>query len=328
MPLCEKHPEIFSFENYSSENFEFCWYSIQARAFGRRLPWSAMVPFADCLNHSNVQTKYDYNVDSNGYFRLFPTGSNNYKAGAEVYNSYGRRSNENLLLDYGFAMLDNEWDHVSITLKLPLAENYDRKATILFSLGYNPSVMDFKVFGNNYIPHDALQYLRIVALDDLELAHIESCIDSFNKEESTANYKKYINTLLREIITIKNEMNVINLLGIELNDMISRRTTSTEMDEALYTELNNKNSSHDDGNSDDSDWRFNCSVIYRLTRKRIIDSLNYKVVALKKLLDVIINEQLSHASIDLYKIINLSDKTHVSFDDYVRCLKKETLLHL
>jgi hypothetical protein len=36
------------------------------------------VPFADCLNHTNVQTKYDYDVDDNGTFRLFPTGSNSY----------------------------------------------------------------------------------------------------------------------------------------------------------------------------------------------------------------------------------------------------------
>ena len=36
--------------------------SIQARAFGRRLPWTALVPFADTLNHINVQTKYDFSI--------------------------------------------------------------------------------------------------------------------------------------------------------------------------------------------------------------------------------------------------------------------------
>ncbi len=329
MPLCEKYPEIFSFENYSPENFEFCWYSIQARAFGRRLPWSAMVPFADCLNHNNVQTKYDYNIDSNGYFRLFPTGTNNYKAGMEVYNSYGRRHNENLLLDYGFAMLDNEWDHVSITLKLPLSNNYDRKATILFSLGYNPSIMEFKIFGNNYIPHDALQYLRIVTLDEIELEYIESCIENFDKDESITNYKKNINILLREIITIKNEINVLNILIHELNDMILKRTTTTEIDESLLIELNNKNSTNDDGNSDDHNWRLNCSIIYRLTRKHIIDSLYIKSVKLKNTLDNIVNEDTSYESIDLYNIFGfLNNKTHTSFDDYVRCYKKEILLHL
>ena len=30
----------------------------------------------DFLNHGNVQVKYDYNVDDNNMFRIFPTGKN------------------------------------------------------------------------------------------------------------------------------------------------------------------------------------------------------------------------------------------------------------
>ena len=111
--LNKVYPESFPLEEFTYEAFKFSWNSVQARAFGRRLPWTAMVPFADCLNHSNVQTKYDYDVEGNGVFRLFPSGSNHYPAGQEVFNSYGRRPNENLLMDYGFAMLNNEWDDVS-----------------------------------------------------------------------------------------------------------------------------------------------------------------------------------------------------------------------
>lgn len=74
------------------------------------------MPFADCLNHNNVQTKYDYDVDGNNMFRLFPSGSNCYPKSVEVYNSYGRRPNDNLLLDYGFSLVDNEWDEVMIKI--------------------------------------------------------------------------------------------------------------------------------------------------------------------------------------------------------------------
>ncbi len=111
--LSERFPDTFPLAEFTLESFKFAWNSVQARAFGRRLPWTAMVPFADCLNHSNVQTKYDYDVGGNNVFRLFPSGGNSYGAGCEVFNSYGRRPNDNLLLDYGFAMLGNEWDEVS-----------------------------------------------------------------------------------------------------------------------------------------------------------------------------------------------------------------------
>ena len=113
--LNARHPEIFPLADFTFERFKFSWNTIQARAFGRRLPWTALVPFADCLNHNNVQTKYDYDIEGNGMFRLFPSGSNSYAQGVEVFNSYGRRANENLLLDYGFAMEDNEWEDVRAT---------------------------------------------------------------------------------------------------------------------------------------------------------------------------------------------------------------------
>jgi len=106
---------------------------IQSRAFGRSLPWTALVPFADCLNHINVQTKYDLwnkresvklkkddeDMDAclssdHVYFRLYPTGENSYSKGREVFNSYGRRSNRFLLLEYGFCLECNEWDAYDI----------------------------------------------------------------------------------------------------------------------------------------------------------------------------------------------------------------------
>jgi len=41
----EKVPDAW----WSLEAFEFAWGTVQARAFGKRLPWSALVPFADLL---------------------------------------------------------------------------------------------------------------------------------------------------------------------------------------------------------------------------------------------------------------------------------------
>jgi hypothetical protein len=35
-----------------------------------------------------------------------------------VFNSYGKRPNDNLLLDYGFSMLENEWDTVDLVFQI------------------------------------------------------------------------------------------------------------------------------------------------------------------------------------------------------------------
>ena len=135
-----RFPNIFPLEEFPLESFVFSWNTIQARAFGKRLPWTALVPFSDCLNHSNVQTKYDFDVDSNKLFRLFPTGDNFYGKGSEVFNSYGRRSNENLLLDYGFSMLDNEWDDFEIQLCADCDEqHFPSRSRVLNLLGFSCS---------------------------------------------------------------------------------------------------------------------------------------------------------------------------------------------
>ncbi|GMF39570.1 unnamed protein product [Phytophthora fragariaefolia] len=111
-----KYPGEFPEQLYTLDRFRFAWKTVQARTFGRRLPWTALVPFADCLNHSNVATKYDFDVNDNGLFRLYPSGSTSFAAGAEAFNSYGRRPNFQLLLDYGFALADNEWDYVDVEI--------------------------------------------------------------------------------------------------------------------------------------------------------------------------------------------------------------------
>ena len=142
-----------------------------ARAFGKRLPWTALVPFADCLNHCNLQTKYDYDVNDNGSFRLFPSGSNYYCKGSEVFNSYGRRANDNLLLDYGFAMLDNEWDTFEIMLSLPaLPSLHDIKKDILSALGYSTSLP--VALNRKNFPLYALAFLRVVVMSENDAKHL------------------------------------------------------------------------------------------------------------------------------------------------------------
>ncbi|KAF0693924.1 Aste57867_15144 [Aphanomyces stellatus] len=125
--LAPLHPDIFNDTAFSLDSFRFSWQTIQARTFGSRLPWTSFVPFADCLNHANHATTYEYAADDDGCFWFRWHSSQPYAAGHQVFNSYGRRGNQPLLLDYGFALPKNEWDYVDVDLdvtafKLPKFE--------------------------------------------------------------------------------------------------------------------------------------------------------------------------------------------------------------
>jgi len=308
-PLCEKYPHLFTLEEFPFEEFRFAWHCVQARAFGRRLPWTAMVPFADCLNHSNVQTKYDYNVNDNGLFRLFPSGKNSYPKGSEVFNSYGKRANENLLLDYGFALLDNEWDQVDVTFTLPRSDTaYSRKERLLFGLGFQSAKIFSLQKGASNFPLDALSYLRVICLTEQELEYVDNALEVtpsqlLSSSSSPSSLAVWFHdtigqTLppappssssaaagggsprrrpnLSRIICVRNELHAVRLFLGMLRGLVESRDTSAAEDEELLEVLQNPTiaasaAAAEDGDTSDENWRALCAVTYRLTRKRIVD---------------------------------------------------------
>ncbi|CAN0530881.1 unnamed protein product, partial [Ectocarpus sp. 12 AP-2014] len=174
--LSSSYPELYTADRYTFELFDFAWRTIQARAFGKRLKSSALVPFADCLNHGNVQTKYDFDVGGNGTFRLFPSGDNRYPRNSEVLNSYGRRANDNLLLDYGFAMLDNEWDTAEVTCSLPPSHDQyplDRRRKACLRASGQHTVRILRVRRDVW-SEELLRFCRCACLTTPELDNLEA----------------------------------------------------------------------------------------------------------------------------------------------------------
>lgn len=73
-----------------------------------------LVPVVDLLNHS---PKADVTWKcSEGGFQLECTGSQS----GQLFNNYGRKGNEELLLGYGFCIPDNSADSVALRIKIPL----------------------------------------------------------------------------------------------------------------------------------------------------------------------------------------------------------------
>ncbi|AMD21010.1 HEL271Wp [Eremothecium sinecaudum] len=76
-----------------------------------------LYPVVDLLNHSNGK-KVKWSYDATRETVSFAI-SEKVKAGDEIFNNYGDRSNEHLLLHYGFAISNNEFDVATMSLRLP-----------------------------------------------------------------------------------------------------------------------------------------------------------------------------------------------------------------
>lgn len=311
--FAERFPEEIDLKEYNYERFLFAWFCIQARAFGRRLPWTAMVPFADCLNHSNVQTKYDYDIGSNGVFRMYPTGSNSYVKGSEVFNSYGRRPNDNLLLDYGFSMKFNMWDSVEIPLHLDRSSNgYSWKSRLLLSMG--KQTMTHAFIERLSFPFDALLFLRVITFSDADGEEVEMRIDELRDSKQQQSQNKAavsfaetstpprdrdrsrqrvhltfddVTRSLEKVLNLDGEMRALTALLTTIEVHKSKWLTSVDEDEEALEAVSQRERSAQnagDGNTGDNLWKAKSALLHRLTRKNIV---NVNIARLKILLDAL-----------------------------------------
>lgn len=199
--LTRSYPDRFSYEKYTLQEFQFAWNIIQSRSFGRRLPWTALVPFADCLNHSNVATKYDLiNSDGKELFRLYPSGSTTFAAGQPVFNSYGRKPNFYLMLDYGFALPDNEWDFIDIDLnRKQLVSKHTPAATLLLRQVGIFGKRLFRLTKSQGICHQLLSLERLLASSEEQKQHRVDTKHSLKWPDSLETERKAVESLKQRL---------------------------------------------------------------------------------------------------------------------------------
>ncbi|XP_024524397.1 ribulose-1,5 bisphosphate carboxylase/oxygenase large subunit N-methyltransferase, chloroplastic isoform X1 [Selaginella moellendorffii] len=108
---------------------------VRLPSLGQKL---ALIPFGDMLNHdTEVTTFLDFDSGSKSITCTLDRG---YESNREVFISYGKRSNGELLVAYGFVPSGkNSEDSVSITLGLdPADEMYEAKLGTLKEHGLSP----------------------------------------------------------------------------------------------------------------------------------------------------------------------------------------------
>ncbi|XP_004243586.1 ribulose-1,5 bisphosphate carboxylase/oxygenase large subunit N-methyltransferase, chloroplastic isoform X1 [Solanum lycopersicum] len=140
--IFSKHPDLFPEEIFNIETFNWSFGILFSRLV--RLPSMdgrvALVPWADMLNHNcEVETFLDYDKSSQG---IVFTTDRAYLPGEQVFISYGRKSNGELLLSYGFVPKEgtNPSDSVEVSLALKKSDKcYKEKVEALKKHGLSAS---------------------------------------------------------------------------------------------------------------------------------------------------------------------------------------------
>lgn len=104
--ICTVAPEFASFS--SLEEFKWARMCVCSRNFGlvvNGIQTAALVPYADMLNHYRPrETKWQFDDSLQGFTVV---SLQSIMAGAQVYDSYGRKCNHRFLLNYGFSVENN-----------------------------------------------------------------------------------------------------------------------------------------------------------------------------------------------------------------------------
>lgn len=109
-----------TFPDLSYDHYAYNWLLVSTRTFFftspkiKRKPLVrddclALIPLADLFNHAAVGCDVSYSP-----LAYSITANRDVKAGEEVYISYGNHSNDFLLVEYGFILVDNQWDQISL----------------------------------------------------------------------------------------------------------------------------------------------------------------------------------------------------------------------
>lgn len=130
----------------------------------------ALVPYADLLNHNPFCSTYidvvKERFSDDRYVTLYTDRP--YSKMAQVFVTYGPKSNGELLLLYGFITDRNPYDNVKIAVSLEESDRlYERKKEYLRESGVKTSVT-FPLYSDRY-PMELVEFLRFCVCGEEEL---------------------------------------------------------------------------------------------------------------------------------------------------------------
>ena len=147
---------------------------VLSRLFSER--FAVLLPLLDILNHRPAAlVEWQARPSYVGLQIL-----QDYKSGQEVYNNYGPRDNEGLLMSYGFLLQDNPYDHVLISInahpgtQLEIARTWptddrsnDNYNCYIFDLGH-PIVNEARSLERALFSYDLLDGISVMCSNERE----------------------------------------------------------------------------------------------------------------------------------------------------------------
>jgi protein-histidine N-methyltransferase len=209
---------VCGFHQFSYPEFEWACQVVGSRVFvfeagGQQM--RGLVPMADLLDHK-MPTETKWSFDSSAH--VFTVNAlRDFQAGEAVHDTYGRKCNSRLFVDYGFVLPDNQDNEAAIDLPAP---SPDHPFYNLLGLLGKPMVEGGQRF---QVPIDAraaervLSYLRVLCIAPNE-----------NPTVLGGSTQSFVRAISR-----RNEAAALSVLLTACQDALSAFDTTLAEDEAL-----------------------------------------------------------------------------------------------
>ena len=234
--ICEYLPD---FSKFSYLKFCKARVMISSRIFGismNDVKTDVLVPFADLLNHKRPRETQWYYDDSINSFVIQAT--ENIKEGAEIFDSYGRKTNARFLLNYGFALDDNDTSEYLLTVIF-------NEAYPMFEIKKNffqsecELVRTFNLNNNFYESQivELISFLRFILFD----GDINDLYNAINNNENIYNEEIPLTFYYIPAINKDLEIQVLKHLHLLCRKALAKYPTTFDQDQNLYKTKKNIN---------------------------------------------------------------------------------------
>jgi histone-lysine N-methyltransferase SETD3 len=158
------------FARFTFEDFLWAYFSVLTRCFAGRY----MVPIADMLNDSRPFNTFWSLTEDGQFFEMKATAP--VRGGMEVHNSYGTKSNLELLVYYGFVHEQNEYDALGVSFGLPPGDPLFAEKQRLLGLAGPGEQRLFKLAGlyNSQTMNQLMAFMRVAHAEAEELTLLMS----------------------------------------------------------------------------------------------------------------------------------------------------------